>query len=385
MRILHMITRLILGGAQENTLLSVCGQQEAGHSVRLVCGPTTGPEGSLVAEARARGVDYVEVPSLVRAVRPWRDIEAYRALRRCIQAYRPDVVHTHSSKAGVLGRVAAWRENVPFVVHTIHGLPFHPYQSGLAYQIFAAAERFAARRCHQLVAVADAMRDQAVAAGVAAPDKFVTVYSGMEMEPFLEAPADRKAVRAAFGLAEEDVVIGKVARLFRLKGHEDLFAAFARLQGARPRLRLLLVGDGTWRARLEARARDLGIRDRCVFAGLIPHDRVADTIHAMDVVVHCSLREGLARVLPQALLAGRPVVSYDVDGAREVVIDGQTGQLVPPRDIDALVSALGGILADPAPAQRMAQAGRERCRTRFDWRHMVDRLLALYAAGLEKA
>ncbi len=383
MKVLHIITRMILGGAQENTLLSVLGQQEEpGLAVRLASGPTTGPEGSLVDEAKAAGVDWVDVPDLLRPARPLRDLRALRHLRRLIREWRPDVVHTHSSKAGILGRQAAWAERVPFIVHTIHGLPFHPYQNPLARRVFIASERWAARRCHRIVSVADAMTEQAVAAGLAPPERFVTVYSGMRLDPFLVPSADREANRARWGFGPGDIVIGKVARLFELKGHDDLFDAFAAVAPAFPGARLLLVGGGIWRERLERRAEALGIRGRVVFAGLVPHDEVAGAMHAMDVLVHASLREGLARVLPQALLAGKPVVSYDVDGAREVVRPGETGWLVPPRDTKALAAAVGEVLADLPEARRRAGRGRALCRERFDWRLMVRRLLEIYREGL---
>lgn len=382
MRILHIITRLVRGGAQENTLLSVIGQQQAGHEVRLLCGPTLGPEGSLVTDALAAGVDYVETPDLIRAVNPLRDLRAYRELRRAIRDYRPEVVHTHSSKAGVLGRLAAWHERVPFVTHTIHGLPFHPYQSRAKNLLYVLAEKLAARNCHRMISVCDTMSRKAVEAGIAAPEKFCTVYSGMETEIFLAPPQSREFYRAQFGIAPGEIIIGKVARLFELKGHEDLFAAFAQIKDEFPQARLMLVGDGAWRERLEERARALGIAERIIWTGLLHPQEVPQALHAIDILAHCSLREGLARVLPQALLCGRAVISYGIDGAGEVVIDGQTGWLLPPQDIAALTRALREAISDPVEAAARAARGRELCRERFDHRRMCAQLLDIYAKGL---
>lgn len=378
MRILHVITRMILGGAQENTLLSVLGQTELGHEVRLCSGPTTGPEGSLVREAREKGVDFAECPELLREISPLNDLRTERRLRRLIRDYRPDVVHTHSSKAGVLGRMAAWAERVPAVVHTIHGLPFHPYQGKAAHFLYVQAERFAARRCHRIVCVADAMAEQAAAAGVAPRAKFLTVYSGMDTAPFLDDARDRDAIRARYGFSPQDFVIGKVARLFELKGHEFLFAAFGRLAREFPQAKLLLVGDGLLRGEFERQVAAAGWGERVRFAGLVPHQQVPEAIWAMDLLAHCSLREGLARVLPQALLSGVPVASFDIDGAREVVVNGKTGFLVPPGDVAGLESAIRAALADYPAAKRLALAGRELCRERFDWRKMCRVLLDLY-------
>lgn len=377
LRIMHIITRMILGGAQENTLLTLRAQSET-EDVCLVAGPTTGPEGTLVPDIHAAGIEYIEVPSLLRAVNLFREREAYHALGGIIRSWKPDVVHTHSSKAGILGRCAAWAEGVPCVVHTIHGLPFHPYQAFPIRLLYIGLERFAARRCHRIACVADAMRDKALAAGIGHPGLYTTVYSGMELEPFLAPTEPRDAIRARYGFSPDDVVIGKVARLFELKGHEDLLAVFARLAGDYPRARLFFVGDGLWRQRLQARAAALGVGDRVTWAGLVPRTEVADTLHAMDMLVHCSLREGLARVLPQAFLSYLPVVSYDIDGAREVVEDGVTGRLVPAQDLATLEAAIRGMLSEPVQAKAWAREGRARCRSRFDWRTMGAALLDVY-------
>ena len=162
MRILHISTRLILGGSQENTLISCAGQADEGHEVALAYGPIYGPEGSMLDEARAhQGVEPIEIPNLVRQLSPIKDLGCRMALQQLMKRYRPDVVHTHSSKAGILGRAAAHSAGVPAVVHTIHGLPFHPYQSRIKNRTYVALEKWAARRCDAIVCVADAMKEQA--------------------------------------------------------------------------------------------------------------------------------------------------------------------------------------------------------------------------------
>ena len=189
MRVVHIITRLILGGAQENTVLC-CEDLLRQHDddVLLITGPPLGPEGSLLDRARAGGVPLEIIPSLRRPIHPWRDAVSYRQLKKSLRRFRPDVVHTHSAKGGMLGRAAAWTLGVPAVIHTVHGAPFHPYQGRGARLFFQACERWAARRCHAMVSVADAMTDLMVAARVAPREKFTTVYSGMEVEPFCGRP-----------------------------------------------------------------------------------------------------------------------------------------------------------------------------------------------------
>ena len=383
MRIAHIITRLILGGAQENTILNSQGLiQDHGDDVVLITGPGLGPEGSLEEDARRRGIPLRIVPAMRRAIHPWRDAVTLRELKAAIREFRPDVVHTHSGKAGLLGRCAAWQLNVPAVVHTVHGAPFHAYQSWAAREFFRRCEMFAAKRCHAIISVADAMTDQLVAAGVAPREKFTTIYSGMEVEPFLEAEQHRQRVRRELGFDDQHIVVGKVARLFHLKGHADLIAAAEKLAGDHAQLRFLLVGDGILRAELEASINRAGLRDRFRFTGLVPPSRIPVLIAATDLMVHTSYREGLARVLPQALLAGRPVVSYDIDGACEVVVNNETGYLVAPRDACSLAAAIAKLATDADLRHRLAATGRERCRARFDHHTMTTRIRALYQSLL---
>ncbi len=379
MRIVHIITRLILGGAQENTLLTCEGLlRRYGDEVLLVTGPALGPEGSLIERGRGGGVPMEVIPSLRRAIHPWNDWRSYRRIVNILREFKPDVVHTHSAKAGILGRAAAAKLRVPVVIHTVHGAPFHPYQNAIAREMFRRCERWAARRCDALVTVADALADQLVAAEVAPWEKFITIRSGLEIEPLLAADASRERVRAELGYRPEHVVVGKVARLFHLKGHEFLLQAALAIAAADPNVRFLLVGDGKLRARLEAEVAEAGLSERFRFLGLAAPEKIPELLAAMDMVVHTSLREGLARVLPQALIVGRPVVSYDIDGAREVVIDAETGFLLPPRSIGPLADAILRLAADPKLRAQLGAEGRRRSINMFRADRMVDELRQLY-------
>jgi glycosyltransferase involved in cell wall biosynthesis len=379
MRIAHIITRLILGGAQENTLLTCEDLRRSyGDDVLLITGPALGPEGSLIERGRAGGTPLEVVPALRRAIHPWRDAASYRAIRRALARFAPEVVHTHSGKAGLLGRLAARRLGVPAIVHTVHGAPFHPYQSAAARSLLRGCERFAAARCDAIVSVADAMTEQLVAAGVAPAEKFQTIYSGLEVEPLLAAAEHRAAMRRELGYADEQIVVGKIARLFHLKGHEFLIAAAERAVQVDRRLQFLLVGDGLLAPQLRSQIERAGLAAHFRFTGLVPPERIAAHLAAMDIVVHTSLREGLARVLPQALIAGKPVISYDVDGAREVVIPDKTGILLKPLEVDGLSDAIVRLAGDPALRERLGAAGRARCTDPFRHETMTAKLRALY-------
>jgi glycosyltransferase involved in cell wall biosynthesis len=378
MRIAHVITRLILGGAQENTITSVLGLRgKPGLELSLISGPTHGPEGTLEPMLAERAMPVTIVPSLIRAPHPWHDWLAWRSLVRLFRVQRPDVVHTHSGKAGILGRLAAARAAVPRIIHTIHGPSFGEFQNSLANISFRSAERFAARFTDHFVVVAEAMKEQYLAAGIGQPDQYTKLYSGFDLRPFLSAHND-PALRTRFGLRAEDVVVGKIARLCKLKGHDDLLTVAPALVRAWPQFKFLLVGDGPWRGRFEARVRALHLERHFVFTGLVPPEAVASMIGIMDVLVHLSAREGLARALPQALAAGRPVVAYDCDGAKEVCLDNQTGFLIKRGDLDGLAGCLKRLAMDPQLGKRLGLRGQQFVRDRFDAGQMVEALFQLY-------
>ena len=378
MRIAHIITRMIIGGAQENTLFNCLDLIKLyGDDVVLITGPAIGPEGDLLQQGRGEGVPIQLIPSLRRSIDPFRDTTSYFALRRAIRDFKPDVVHTHSAKAGFLGRLAASSLQVPAILHTVHGAPFHPYQNAMARSLFRWCEWYAARHCHALISVADAMTDLMANANIAPREKFTTIYSGMDVEPFLHANEHREAMRQRLGLAPHHIVIGKIARLFHLKGHEDVIRAGAQVIRANPNVHFLFVGDGILREKLEQQINSCGLHDHFHFTGLVPPAEIPNYIGAMDALVHASLREGLARALPQALIAGRPIVSYNIDGAREVAIDDQTGYLVRPR-WDALVQPLTKLANDSVLRQQLGQTGRQRFTDQFRHETMTRRIRELY-------
>lgn len=378
MRVSHVITRLIVGGAQENTIASVLGLREKpGVEVTLLSGPTTGPEGTLEPRVAQIPGLLTLVPELVRPIAPVRDWLALRKLTRRFREQRPDIVHTHSGKAGVLGRLAAHAAGVPIVVHTIHGPSFGPFQSPLANFAFRAAERHAGRVTTHFVSVANAMTEQYLAASIGQPEHYTRIFSGFDLEPFLNAKNDL-ALRAKLGINPSDFVIGKVARLFEHKGHDDLFAIAPALALSHPTLKFLLVGDGALRPRFEKLVQQLGLERQFIFTGLVPPADVPALVGVMDVLVHLSRREGLARALPQALAAGKPVIAYDCDGAREVCRDGETGFLLPVGDTQQLKSRLEQACFDAPLCARLGARGRELVQAQFSVQHMVDELHRLY-------
>ncbi|HUB23916.1 MAG TPA: glycosyltransferase family 4 protein [Tepidisphaeraceae bacterium] len=382
MRIVHVITRLIVGGAQENTLLSCQAQHEHGHDVTLITGPPLGPEGSLMNEARSGGFKIEVIDQMRRAILPVKDWQTYRMLMRRFREIKPDVVHTHSSKAGIIGRRVARAAGVPLIVHTVHGLAFTASTHRVVNDFYKYLERRAAPLTDRIVCVADAMRNQSLAAGIGEAKQYVTIYSGMRTEPFLNSLTVRDEMRARLGLKSEHVAVGTIARLFDLKGHDDLLELAPELCGRLPNLRFLWVGDGKLRGEFERRMNEMGLRDRFILTGLVPPEKVPELTGAMDLLVHPSRREGLARALPQAALCGKPVIAYDIDGNGEGMINGQTGFLLRPFEKPKLAEAIARLADDASLRAEMGGKGREFAMGRFDVKVMAAALEDLYSRKL---
>ncbi len=378
MRVTHIITRLVIGGAQENTLATVLGLRgKPGLELNLISGPAIGPEGSLeLAAAQIPGLLTI-VPELVRPVHPLKDFLALRRLEHLLREQKPDIVHTHSGKAGILGRFAAKRAGVPVILHHIHGPSFGPFQGRLANLVFTAAERSAGRLTDHFFCSAAAMTRLYLAAGIGRPENYTRIFSGFALEPFLTAANDL-ALRHQLGLAEGHFVIGKIARLFQLKGHADLLVAFARLLPQAPHARLLFVGDGSLRPAIERQTRELGLAGKVIFTGLVPPGDVARYVGIMDCLAHLSRREALSRALPQALAAGKPVVAYDFDGADEICLDGTTGFLVRTGEIALAADRLLQLANDPALREKLGRHGQAFVRENFSIPKMVDDQYRVY-------
>jgi glycosyltransferase involved in cell wall biosynthesis len=375
----HVITRLIVGGAQENTVSTVLGLRgRPDFKIKLISGPPEPEQGSLQCEFRDDPDALTMTPLLVRPVRPLTDFQALFQLAKIFRAERPAIVHTHSSKAGILGRWAAWLQRVPIIVHGIHGPSFGPWQSAGANFVFRNIERFTARVTTHFVAVADAMINQYLAAEIGGRERYTRIFSGFRLEPFLYSRND-PGLRARYGIAPGDLVIGKIARLFELKGHDDLFEIMPDFLCAFPNARFLLIGGGPWEGRFkEMASAHPTLKSRVIFTGLVPPEEIPALTGVMDILVHLSLREGLPRALPQALAAAKPVVAYDCDGAGEVCISGETGFLVPAHNKTLLLEDLKRLAGDPALRTRLGVTGREFVRERFSVERMIDETEALY-------
>ncbi len=367
MKIVHIITRLILGGAQENTLITCRLLAEHGHEVTLITGPALGPEGALFEQTEGAPYETIVVDRLRREINALHDVAAYIEIKKLLGQIKPDIVHTHSAKAGILGRFAAHairhrakRRRRPYIVHTIHGLAFHPYQSTMLNRFYIAVEKAAAKRTDRFICVADAMTEKAIAAGIGKPGDFVTAYSAVDEQAFLQQPDVRQiaAFRRKYRIGEQAVVLVTIARLAELKGHDYIIESAKTLAGEHENCVWLFVGDGHLTQEIKSKIHVASLGYKFRFTGLLPPDEIPLAIHASDILVHCSLREGLARVLPQAMLCGKPVVSFDIDGAAEVVNEG-TGLLIEPENTAQLTDACRALIEDADLRHTLGESARQ--------------------------
>lgn len=373
-RVCHVITRLIAGGAQEHVVETCARLPRDRYAAWIVTGPQTGPEGSLHHLAADLGVEVEIVPQLVRELAPVRDLIALVRLWLIFRRTRPHIVHTNSSKAGILGRLAARFAGVPAIVHTVHGWSFHEHMPAPVRGLYERLERVAARWTQSIVVVADVDREKGTRAAIGRPEKYETIRSGIDVASFARA-CERERFRDEFDLPAGVPVVGTVTRLVAQKDPSTLVSVFAEVAARSPEARFVIVGDGPLRADVEAAVEGAGLGDRVRMAGL--RSDVADLLGCFDVFVLTSLWEGLPRVIPEAMAAGVPVVASSVGGVGEAISDGVDGLLVPPRDAGAFGDRIGKVLADRELAARLRQAGRRRA-SDFDVSVMIGRLDELY-------
>jgi glycosyltransferase involved in cell wall biosynthesis len=381
-RVVHVITRLIVGGAQENTVLSCALIDRERFPSDIVVGPQTGPEGELFTEARARGLDVHVEPTLVREVNPPKDALSVPRLASWFRRLKPDVVHTHSSKAGITGRVAARMAGVKAVVHTVHGWGFHSAQPKSERTLYENLERWCAPLSDALVVVADRNRELGLRLGIGRPEQYRVIRSGIELAAYRRNEAEGRAIRTEFAIPNDAYVFGTVGRLSDQKAPHDALEAFVRVAPELPDAWFVFVGDGPHREDLVARAAAAGVAQRVRFAGL--RRDVRAFLSAYDAFVLSSRWEGLPRVVLQAMAAGLPVVATAVDGTPEAIDEGESGYLVAAGDVAALADRMLRIGRDRDAARHMGTVGLSRV-GEFSAERMVEQLGELYAGLTARA
>lgn len=370
MKLFHVITKLELGGAQKFTLMALERLPRSRYQVGLV----SGPEGLLREKAESiPAMDRYWISTLVREVRPWKDFRALLDMYRLFRREKPDIVHTHSSKAGILGRWAAWLARVPNIFHTSHGFGFNDYQGHAARTFYVWLERLTNRITTHPVVVSRANAARAEALGIMKPGRWTLCRAGIPLSDFM---AVERAVKRSWGIPADRTVVGMVACLKPQKSPLDFVEVAAAVLAQRPDVHFLLAGDGVLRPSVEARIRDLGIGDRVTLLGW--QSDMPEVYRNLDIFLLTSLWEGQPCVFAEAMASGLPIVATAADGALEAVEDGVTGFVCPPRDIRALADAVVRLVADPELRGLMGQRARARV-GEFDIDSSVTVLESLYS------
>lgn len=371
-RVLHLITRLDRGGSATNTLLTIARLPSC-FSQSLIYGRTREfPQLALELQGK---VEMVEVPELVREVSPVKEAMALWKIYRFIRRGRFDLVHTHTSKAGILGRVAARLAGVPRIVHTPHGQIFTGYAGRSLTALFVLLERWAATFTDRIIGLTDQESRDHLERKIGRPEQFVSIPSGVELEAFEKVQGEARAVKTSLGLPPSARLIGSVGRLEPVKGHAYLLEAFAALAPRFTDLYLALAGEGELLPQLRSRARSEGLADRILFLGW--RDDIPGLLQAFDLFVLPSLNEGMGRALVEAMAAGLPIVAARAGGVPEVLAEGEAGLLVEAGSALALARGIETLLLDPARGVRLGTAARERAQ-RYSVEVMLEKLGALY-------
>ena len=377
--VVHIITKLELGGAQQNTLFTVGHLNRARHNPVLI----SGAEGILVEEAkRLDGVQVHCLPELVREIRPLKDMAALVKIRRILKQVKRDangsgvIVHTRSSKAGILGRWAARLAGIRLIIHSVHGFSFNDFQPSLVRAFYIFLERVTAPITKVFITVSEANREEGIKKRIVTRDKVTLIRSGIDIKKFREVSGDRMTRRRNLGVDTDDPVIAMVACFKPQKAPLDFVRVARIVLNEIGNARFFLVGDGTLRPQIEVLIRKLGLENSVNLLGW--RKDIPEIMHSIDLLVLTSLWEGLPRVLPQAMASGIPVVATNVDGSPEVVKNGLNGYLLPPGDVTGMARKVIYLLKNPEVARAMGQRGRTLVED-FDIMKMVNQQEVLYA------
>jgi glycosyltransferase involved in cell wall biosynthesis len=387
-RVLHVHTLPVISGSGLSTLEAMRGQRRAGLRVEFACAPPEElPDGKdeqasgLVELTLAEHIAIRPLRWLRRAIHPGYDLRALHELWQLCRRQRYTVVHTHNSKAGIVGRLAARLAGVPVIVHTVHGFAFHDAEAGWRRVLYRALERLAAHWCDRLIFISQPLWDWAVQERIGCVERFAKIYSGVDLSAY-RTPLDTRALRASFGFGPEALVIGEVAKLWEGKGHALLLRAFAQMSPRWPQARLLIIGDGPLRQPLNTLVQELQLADRVVFAGF--RTDVPALTHLLDVAVLPSLFEGLGRAILEAQAAGKPIIGSRVGGIPDLIEDGANGLLISPGSVEELAAALERLCADEALRRQLGRTAQQRLDDRFDSGRMAAQIIALYEAVLQQ-
>lgn len=380
-KVLHPITRLIIGGAQENTMLTADHLDHNLWCVHVLAGPQTGSEGSIINEINDRNIPLFLEPSLVREINPLKDLKCLFRLVRFIKKHQYDIVHTHSSKAGIIGRWAAWLANVPVIIHTVHGWGHHDQQSFWVRHFYILLEKITLTITDQLIAVSGKNIHKGLADGIGKKSNYSVIRSGIELDRFGYPSISKNDMRKQLGIPTDAKVIGTVIRLSPQKAPLDFINAAAAIASQINNVYFVIVGDGPLRDQVLRTAKDLNIKDQLIMTGL--RRDIPELMNSFDLFVLSSLWEGLPRVIPQAMACGIPVIATAIDGSAEIIKNGQNGILVPPAHPKSIANAVVEVLSNDHLALTLTNEAYNTV-NEYSAQKMVENIESLYASFINQ-
>ena len=375
-KILRIIARLNIGGPALHCIILNSELVPRNYKSLLVTGVESPTEGNMYDLARRKAVKPIVIDALGREIFFKEDFRALIRLIKLINLEKPDIVHTHTAKAGTLGRIAAKLTGVPIIIHTFHGHVFHSYFGFFRTKFFLWLERLLAKFTDVIITVSEQQRDEIIKYKVAAPEKIIAIPLGLDLKPFIGSNADPNELRVEFSVPEQTKLVGIVARLVPVKNHVCFLEAARLVLKRYDDVRFMIIGDGELRGTLEQKARDLGMEDRVIFMGF--QHNLQKIYAGLDIVALSSYNEGLPVALIEAMAAGKPVISSDVGGVVDLILDGNNGLLVPSNEPESLAEATLYLLEHPERRKMMGEAGREKVYPHFDKKRLVDDIDNLY-------
>ena len=363
-----------------NTIETAARLNPERFEIFLISGRTKDIEGSIEASLKGKNIQYAFFPDLQREIHPWKDIKAFFQLYCFMKTRHFDIVHTHSSKAGILGRWAAKSAGVSVIIHTPHGHIFYGYFSKFLTAIFVWVERLTARITDKIITLTNRGKEEHLSFGIGSADKFVKIYSGIDVSPKMNDIGLKDQLKKHWALYEGNFIFGSVGRLDPVKGTSYLINAMALVVKIYPKTQLLLVGEGSQKEKLQKQCEDLGLLEVVKFTGF--QENPAPLIEIMDVVVLASLNEGMGRVILEAMVYGKPVIATKVGGIPEIVEDGKSGILVPAKNADALSVAMIKLIEHQELREEMSRRSKAIIGDQFDLTKMVKDIESVYEEQL---
>ncbi len=375
-KVLHIITRLDKGGSAQDTLLTTSRLDKEKFDVILISGHINDPDKEIANFIAQKKLDYFLIPELEREINPWKDIKAFWAIFNFIKKEKIDIVHTHTSKAGILGRWAAKLAGVKTLVHTPHGHIFYGYFGWFKTRLFIYLERLTGLITDRIITLTQRGKKEHIQYKIGRPDKFVPIYSGIDVGKFFNFQRDINKEKEKLNIPPDAPVIGTVTRLDLVKGNKYFIASLPDIVKIFPNLRVFIVGEGSEREKLELYAKEFGLSENVVFTGLCKD--VRGILSTFDIFVLPSLNEGMGICLLEAQALGVPVVATRVGGIPEVVRENVTGILVPARDSKVMAEAIINLLKNKSLRENMSEEARKWVGSRFSAEAVVEKISDLY-------